>query len=43
MIENVTHYKDNKIASEQSAEADWLRRGTYMGPQVCLHPSECVR
>ena len=32
-IESVMFYKDNKLAGEQSAEADWQRRGLYIGPQ----------
>ncbi|KAI8982444.1 mitochondrial glycoprotein [Mycotypha africana] len=32
-VENVMFYKDNKLANEQSSEADWQRRGLYMGPQ----------
>ncbi len=27
------YYKDGKLADEQSAEADWQRRGLYIGPQ----------
>ncbi|PKI85450.1 Mitochondrial acidic protein mam33 [Malassezia vespertilionis] len=33
MIENVTFYKDDVLATELTAEADWKRRGLYMGPQ----------
>lgn len=33
MIESVMFYKDGKLATEQSAEADWQRRGLYIGPQ----------
>ncbi|KAI9265918.1 mitochondrial glycoprotein [Sporodiniella umbellata] len=32
-IESVMYYKDNKLASDQSAESDWQRRGLYIGPQ----------
>ncbi|KAG0175317.1 Mitochondrial acidic protein mam33 [Apophysomyces sp. BC1034] len=32
-IESVIFYKDAKLAREQSAEADWQRRGQYIGPQ----------
>ncbi|KAI8379780.1 mitochondrial glycoprotein [Radiomyces spectabilis] len=32
-IESVMFYKDGKVATEQSAEADWQRRGLYIGPQ----------
>jgi complement component 1 Q subcomponent-binding protein len=27
------YYKDGKLADDQSAEADWQRRGLYIGPQ----------
>ncbi|KAL1917086.1 uncharacterized protein VTP21DRAFT_5284 [Calcarisporiella thermophila] len=33
MIENILFYKDNRLATEQTAEADWQRRGLYIGPQ----------
>ncbi|KAH8554522.1 mitochondrial glycoprotein [Umbelopsis sp. PMI_123] len=33
VIESVLYYKDGKLATEQSAEADWQRRGLYIGPQ----------
>jgi complement component 1 Q subcomponent-binding protein len=32
-VESVMYYKDGKLADEQSAEADWQRRGLYIGPQ----------
>ncbi|KAF7726422.1 hypothetical protein EC973_008756 [Apophysomyces ossiformis] len=32
-VESVIYYKDAKLASEQSAEADWQRRGQYIGPR----------
>ncbi|KAI8078255.1 mitochondrial glycoprotein, partial [Gilbertella persicaria] len=32
-VESVMYYKDGKLANEQSAEADWQRRGLYIGPQ----------
>ncbi|KAI8375011.1 mitochondrial glycoprotein [Choanephora cucurbitarum] len=32
-VESVMYYKDAKLANEQSAEADWQRRGLYIGPQ----------
>lgn len=32
-IESVMFYGDSKLAGEQSAEADWQRRGLYIGPQ----------
>jgi complement component 1 Q subcomponent-binding protein len=33
-IENISFYKDSKLATELTAEADWARRGLYIGPQV---------
>lgn len=32
-IESIVFYNDNKLATEQSSEADWQRRGLYVGPQ----------
>ncbi|KAI8883383.1 mitochondrial glycoprotein [Backusella circina FSU 941] len=32
-VESVMYYKDGKLADDQSAEADWQRRGLYIGPQ----------
>ncbi|CAO1625061.1 unnamed protein product [Parajaminaea phylloscopi] len=32
-IENISFYKDANLASELTAEADWKRRGLYIGPQ----------
>jgi len=34
MMDNVSFYRDGKLATELTAEADWKRRGLYMGPQV---------
>ncbi|EEB87927.1 hypothetical protein MPER_14511, partial [Moniliophthora perniciosa FA553] len=33
IVDNVTYYRDAKLATELSAEADWKRRGIYLGPQ----------
>ncbi|KAG8877952.1 Mitochondrial acidic protein mam33 [Tulasnella sp. 332] len=33
VVENVSYYGDAKLASELTAEADWSRRGLYIGPQ----------
>ncbi|WFD29185.1 Mitochondrial acidic protein mam33 [Malassezia sp. CBS 17886] len=33
MVENVTFYKDNALATALTADADWARRGLYIGPQ----------
>ncbi|PWN24417.1 mitochondrial glyco protein [Jaminaea rosea] len=32
-IENISFYQDSKLATELTAEADWKRRGLYIGPQ----------
>ncbi|KAG8948738.1 Mitochondrial acidic protein mam33 [Tulasnella sp. 424] len=32
-VDNVSYYADAKLAGELSAEADWKRRGLYIGPQ----------
>lgn len=32
-IETVSYYKDAKLATDMSADADYKRRGTYVGPQ----------
>src|SRR4051794_21644379 len=32
-VETVSYYKDAKLATEMSADADYKRRGTYVGPQ----------
>ncbi|KAG8895624.1 Mitochondrial acidic protein mam33 [Tulasnella sp. 403] len=32
-IDNVSYYVDAKLATELTAEADWRRRGLYIGPQ----------
>ena len=34
LVENVSFYEDAKIGTELTAEADWKRRGMYIGPQV---------
>ncbi|KAH9054837.1 regulatory protein suaprga1 [Lactarius vividus] len=33
VVENVSFYKDSKLATDLTAEADWKRRGLYIGPQ----------
>jgi complement component 1 Q subcomponent-binding protein, mitochondrial len=33
VIDNVSFYPDSALATELSAEADWKRRGLYMGPK----------
>ncbi|KIJ25496.1 hypothetical protein M422DRAFT_38655 [Sphaerobolus stellatus SS14] len=32
-LENIAFYADAKLGTELSADADWKRRGLYMGPQ----------
>jgi complement component 1 Q subcomponent-binding protein len=33
MVDAISFYKDARIGTELSAEADWKRRGLYIGPQ----------
>ncbi|KAK0546594.1 Mitochondrial acidic protein mam33 [Tilletia horrida] len=33
VIENISYYSDAKLATDPTAEADWARRGLYIGPQ----------
>jgi len=33
VIENISFFDDAKLGSDSSAEADWKRRGLYVGPQ----------
>jgi len=33
VIENISFYADGKLGTEMTAEADWKRRGLYIGPQ----------
>jgi len=33
MIDNISFYSDSKIGTDLTAEADWKRRGLYIGPQ----------
>jgi len=33
-IENLSYYDDAKTGTDLTAEADWNRRGLYIGPQV---------
>ncbi|KAL9938674.1 hypothetical protein V8E36_002393 [Tilletia maclaganii] len=33
VIENISFYNDAKLATDPTAEADWARRGLYIGPQ----------
>lgn len=36
MIDNISYYIDAKVGTELTAEADWKRRGYYLGPQVSV-------
>jgi hypothetical protein len=36
IVDNISFYKDEKLANDATAEADWNRRGLYIGPEV-LH------
>ncbi|PIL23172.1 transporter [Ganoderma sinense ZZ0214-1] len=33
VIDNISYYSDAKVGTELTAEADWKRRGFYLGPQ----------
>ncbi|KAI0782033.1 mitochondrial glycoprotein [Abortiporus biennis] len=33
IVDNISFYKDAKVGTELTAEADWNRRGLYIGPQ----------
>lgn len=35
VTDNISFYPDAKVGTELTAEADWKRRGLYIGPQVC--------
>jgi hypothetical protein len=34
IADNISFYKDASLGTELTAEADWKRRGLYIGPQV---------
>lgn len=33
VVDNISFYKDAKLATDLTSEADWKRRGLYIGPQ----------
>ena len=33
LVDNISFYPDAKLGTELTAEADWKRRGLYIGPQ----------
>jgi complement component 1 Q subcomponent-binding protein len=33
MVDNISYYSDARLGTELTAEADWKRRGLYIGPQ----------
>lgn len=35
VVDNISFYKEGNLATDLTAEADWKRRGLYIGPQVC--------
>lgn len=37
LVDNVTLYPDEQVGTELTPEADWRRRGMYMGPAVSPH------
>lgn len=36
VIENISFYEDKKLGTDLTAEADWKRRGLYIGPSVSV-------
>lgn len=47
LVDNVTLYPDEQVGTELTPEADWRRRGMYMGPAVSLfnletHPAHLL-
>lgn len=38
LVENVTYYGDAKLVQDVGVEADWNRRGLYLGPEVRAAP-----
>ena len=38
ITDNISFYQDGKVGTELTAEADWKRRGLYIGPQVRRRP-----
>ena len=32
-VENISFYEDAKVGTDLTADADWTRRGLYIGPQ----------
>lgn len=41
IVDNISFYNDKKLATELTAEADWKRRGLYIGPQVSEVECSC--
>ena len=41
LVDNISLYKDEKLATDLTSEADWSRRGLYMGPAVSS--ASCTR
>ena len=39
VVENVSYYADASVGVELTPEADWKRRGLYIGPQVSCDSS----
>jgi complement component 1 Q subcomponent-binding protein len=33
LVDNISFYADAKLGTDLTAEADWKRRGLYIGPQ----------
>jgi complement component 1 Q subcomponent-binding protein len=37
LVESAPFYKDSKLVTELTAQADWKRHGLYIGPHVRSH------
>lgn len=42
IVDNISFYKDEKLANDVTAEADWKRRGLYIGPQVSQQDADSL-
>lgn len=43
LVDNISLYQDEKLANELTADADWKRRGLYMGPAVSDCTFDCPK
>jgi hypothetical protein len=40
LVDNISLYNDESLALDMTSDADWKRRGLYMGPAVSLFETE---